>query len=159
MPHGTKPAPTLFTIGFAATTAEAFFTSLREAGVRRIIDVRLSNTSQLAGFSKKDDLKFFLRHIADIEYLHIPELAPTPELFEAFKKRKGSWPVFEEKFNDLLARRRVETLLSPESTHASCFLCSEKKPHHCHRRLVVEYLEKAWGQARIHHLGQDSIRS
>lgn len=140
MPHGTKPAPTLFTIGFATTTAETFFTSLREAGVRRIIDVRLSNTSQLAGFSKKD-------------------LAPTPELFEAFKKRKGSWPVFEQKFNELLAKRRVETLLSPESTHASCFLCSEKKPHHCHRRLVVEYLERVWGQARIQHLGQDSIRS
>lgn len=142
----------LFTIGFAETNAESFFTSLRSAGVKRIIDVRLNNTSQLAGFSKKDDLRFFLREVAGIEYIHMPELAPTQDILDAFKKHKGSWAVYEQEFNALMAKRGIENAISRENANLGCLLCSEKKPHHCHRRLVAEYLQKHWGDVSIMHL-------
>jgi uncharacterized protein (DUF488 family) len=142
----------IFTIGFTETNAEHFFTSLRTAGVKRIIDVRLNNTSQLAGFSKKDDLRFFLREVAGIEYIHIPELAPNQDILDAFKKHKGSWTVYEQEFNSLMAKRGIENFISREITNRGCLLCSEKKPHHCHRRLVAEYLQKHWGDVSIKHL-------
>lgn len=142
----------IFTIGFAETNAEQFFTSLRNAGVKRIVDVRLNNTSQLAGFSKKDDLRFFLREVVGIEYVHIPELAPTQEILHAFKKYKGSWTVYEQEFNALMAKRGIEKVLSRDTVHLGCLLCSEKKPHHCHRRLVAEYLKKHWGDVATDHL-------
>lgn len=142
----------LFTIGFTETSAERFFTTLGEAGVKRVIDVRLNNTSQLAAYSKKDDLRFFLRAIGGIDYVHMPELAPTEEIFEAFKKQRGSWDVFERDFNALLKQRKIEKLLPREAAHLGCLLCSEKKPLHCHRRLVAEYLQKRWGDVAITHL-------
>jgi uncharacterized protein (DUF488 family) len=143
----------IFTIGFAETTADCFFTSLRSAGVKRVVDVRLNNTSQLAGFSKKEDLRFFLREIAGIDYIHLPELAPTQEILDAFKKHKGSWEVYEQEFNALMARRGIEKTISPDMLDSGCLLCSEKKPHHCHRRLVAEYLGKHWGHVSTEHLG------
>lgn len=136
----------LFTIGFAETAAADFFTRLREAGVKRVVDVRLNNTSQLAGCSKKEDLKFFLREVGGIEYVHVPELAPTAEIFEAFKKHKGSWTVFEQEFNALMAKRGIEKVVTREMMSMGCLLCSEKQAHKCHRRLVAEYLEKKWGK-------------
>ena len=142
----------LFTIGFAETTADSFFTSLRNAGVKRIIDVRLNNTSQLAGFSKKDDLRFFLRELGGIDYLHLPELAPTQDILDAFKKHKGSWDVYAQEFNALMAKRAIEKSISPEIANLGCLLCSEKKPHHCHRRLVAEYLQKYWTDVSTTHL-------
>jgi uncharacterized protein (DUF488 family) len=142
----------LFTIGFAETNAEHFFTSLRNAGVKRIVDVRLNNTSQLAGFSKKDDLRFFLKEMGGIDYVHLPELAPTAEILDAFKKHKGSWEVYEQEFNALMAKRGIETAISRETIDSGCLLCSEKKPHHCHRRLVAEYLQKHWGDVSTKHL-------
>ena len=81
----------LFTIGFTRKTAREFFTSLKDAGVRRVVDVRLNNNSQLAGFSKKEDLAYFLREIGGIEYVHLPELAPTQDILDAYKKHKGDW--------------------------------------------------------------------
>lgn len=143
----------LFTIGFAETTAEEFFGMLRGAGVKRVVDVRLNNTSQLAGFSKKEDLKFFLREVGGIEYVHVPELAPTQEMFEAFKKHKGSWEVFEKEFKALVAKRAIEKVVSKKMVDGGCLLCSEKKPHRCHRRLVAEYLEGVWGGVGVRHLG------
>ena len=142
----------LFTIGFTETAAEQFFTMLRNAGVKRVVDVRLNNTSQLAGFSKKDDLRFFLREVGGIEYVHIPELAPTQDILDAFKKNKGSWESYERKFNLLMAQREAENALSPEVAHLGCLLCSEKEPDHCHRRLVAEYLQRHWGDVSITHL-------
>jgi uncharacterized protein (DUF488 family) len=142
----------LFTIGFAETTAEHFFRLLRDAGVKRVVDVRLNNTSQLAGFSKKDDLRFFLRETAGIEYVHIPELAPTQDILDAFKKHKGSWSVYEQEFNSLMAKRGVENVISRDTASLGCLLCSEKKPHHCHRRLVADYLQKHWGDIATKHL-------
>jgi uncharacterized protein (DUF488 family) len=143
----------IFTIGFTNKTAERFFENLRQAGVRRVIDVRLNNVSQLAGFSKKDDLKYFLRTVAGIDYVHLPELAPTKELLDAYKKYKGDWSVYESEFVELMQRRRIETSVAKDLVEQSCLLCSEDKPHHCHRRLVAEYLESHWGDVSIEHLG------
>jgi uncharacterized protein (DUF488 family) len=142
----------LFTIGFAKTNAEHFFTSLRSAGVKRVVDVRLNNTSQLAGFSKKDDLRFFLREVLNIDYVHVPELAPTQDMLDTLKKHKGSWEVYEQEFNALMAKRGIENVISRDTADLGCLLCSEKKPHHCHRRLVAEYLDKHWGGVSTKHL-------
>lgn len=142
----------LFTIGFAATSAAAFFSQLRESGAQRIIDVRLNNTSQLAGFTKRDDLRFFLREVCGMDYIHLPQLAPTQELFDAVKKRKGSWDAYEAGFKRLIADRAIEHILSLELAHLGCLLCSEKRPEHCHRRLVAEYLQGKWPDVSVTHL-------
>ena len=142
----------LFTIGFTQTTARDFFTKLKAAGVKRIVDVRLNNNSQLAGFSKKDDLAFFLKEIGGIEYSHLPELAPTQDILDAYKKQKGDWDIYEKKFLDLMAQRQIEKSLRPEILNNGCLLCSEHLPHHCHRRLVAEYLNSKWGGIKTKHL-------
>jgi uncharacterized protein (DUF488 family) len=142
----------LFTIGFTRKAAERFFTILREAGVRTLIDVRLNNVSQLAGFSKRDDLAYFLREIAGIDYLHLTELAPTAEMLEAYKKKQSPWSVYEQRFLDLMSARRIEQTLSREMFQKSCLLCSEHQPRHCHRRLVAEYLAQHWGDVTPRHL-------
>lgn len=144
---------TIFTIGFTKKTAERFFTELQRAGVKRLIDVRLNNSSQLAGFAKKDDLAYFLRAICGIEYIHLPELAPTAELLDAYKKRKGDWNVYERAFLDLMAERCIEDTIPHDLLDRACLLCSEDQPEHCHRRLVAEYLQRMWGNIAIQHLG------
>ncbi len=143
----------IFTIGFTKKSAETFFTTLKKAGVNRVIDVRLNNVSQLAGFSKRDDLNYFLREIVNIDYIHRPELAPTQEIIDAFRKRKGPWDDFEREFLALIAQRRIESELTPADLDGSCLLCSEETPEHCHRRLVAEYLQSKWDGVEIHHLG------
>lgn len=142
----------IFTIGFTKKSAEAFFTRLRKAKVRRVLDVRLNNMSQLAGFTKRDDLEYFLRAICNIEYRHMPELAPTQEIMDAYKKRNGDWSVFEKQFKKLMASRKVETTLPQTLLDGACLLCSEDKPAGCHRRLVAEYLADTWGGVRIEHI-------
>ncbi len=143
----------IFTIGFGETSAEKFFTLIENAGVRRVVDVRLNNTSQLAAYSKKDDLRFFLQRIGNIDYVHLPELAPTQEMLDAFKKNKGPWDEYEVAFHLLIESRKIEKTLNPAILHNGCLLCSEKKPDHCHRRLVAEYLKKHWDDVEIRHLG------
>jgi len=143
----------IFTIGFAQTPAAEFFGKLKRAGVRRLVDVRLNNTSQLAAYAKRDDLKFFLRAISDTDYEHEPLLAPTQEMLDAFKKHKGSWQEYEEKFLALMAERRIEDKLDRERFEAipTVLLCSEHTAEHCHRRLVVEYLNSKWsGVVPVH---------
>jgi uncharacterized protein (DUF488 family) len=142
----------IFTIGFTNKKAEAFFEKLRQAGVKRVVDVRLNNVSQLAGFSKKDDLRYFLQTIAGIDYLHVPELAPTKELLDAYKKDNGDWSVYEKEFLELMKRRHIETTVVKDLFGQCCLLCSEDKPHHCHRRLVAEYLQRHWADVTIEHL-------
>jgi len=142
----------LFTIGFTKKTAETFFGRLREAGVRRIVDVRLNNISQLAGFTKKDDLRYFLKEVAGIDYVHLEELAPTQPLLDGFKKQKGSWDDYAAGFMELMRQRRIEASIAPELLDGGCLLCSEEKPHHCHRRLVAEYLTEKWGNVQTFHL-------
>jgi uncharacterized protein (DUF488 family) len=143
----------LCTIGFTQTSAKGFFERLRAAGVRSVIDVRLHNTSQLAGFAKADDLAFFLGEIGGVAYRHEPLLAPSDDILKAFKRDKGDWRVFETSFLALMAERRIEARLKPEQFDGACLLCSEATPHHCHRRLVCDYLNREWdGRLRVRHL-------
>ncbi len=145
---------TIYTIGFTKKSARAFFTSLQHAGVARVLDVRLNNQSQLAGFSKKDDLAYFLNAIAGIGYAHLPDLAPTQEMLTAYKSKNGDWEVYEQKFLALLRDRQIEKSASKDVLNGGCLLCSEDQPHHCHRRLVAEYLAEKWGNVEIIHLGE-----
>jgi uncharacterized protein (DUF488 family) len=141
----------IYTIGFTQTTARDFFGRLRQAGVRRLIDVRLNNVSQLAGFAKRDDLEYFLRELCGADYVHEPLLAPTQELLDSYKKRKGAWSDYERDFLALMASREIERKLSPALFEGpSTLLCSEATAEHCHRRLVVEYLARAWPAQQIH---------
>ncbi|MDF3810022.1 MULTISPECIES: DUF488 domain-containing protein [Rhodopseudomonas] len=133
------------TIGFTQSTAERFFTRLKSADVRTVIDVRLHNTSQLAAFAKADDLAFFLSEIGGISYVHQPLLAPTDTMLKTYKKEKGDWGVYQGRFLQLMEERRIEERLSPDMFDGACMLCSEALPHHCHRRLVCEYLNEKWG--------------
>lgn len=142
----------LFTIGFTKKTAEQFFTKLKAAGVARVLDVRLNNSSQLAGFTKRDDLAYFLRAIDGLGYHHLPELAPTQDILTAFKTEKGDWSVYEPKFMELMRARRIEDTVPKELFDGGCLLCSEDKPHHCHRRLVADYLAEKWGGVEVVHL-------
>lgn len=141
----------LFTIGFTKTSAERFFDRLSKAGVKKLVDVRLNNVSQLAGFAKRDDLKYFVKAICGIPYEHLSSLAPTQEMLDEYKKSKGAWSTYAGKFLDLMAQRRIENL-ERESLNDACLLCSEDKPHHCHRRLVAEYLKGKWSDVEIEHL-------
>ncbi len=142
----------LHTIGFTKTTAESFFSRLSRAGVRRVVDVRLNNVSQLAGFAKKNDLKYFLNEICGIGYAHRSELAPTPDILDAYKKQRGDWSTYEARFLELMEKRRIEEMIPRSALDEACLLCSEDKPHHCHRRLVAEYLQRKWGDVEIGHL-------
>ena len=139
----------LFTIGFTRKSAETFFTHLKASGVRRLIDTRLNNRSQLAGFAKKTDLQYFLREIGQIDYLHLPQLAPTQDILDAYKKQKGAWETYEQSFRALMAARKIEEEFTPELFENACLLCSEHQPDHCHRRLVAEYLRDKWGGIEI----------
>ncbi len=142
----------VFTIGFTKTSAESFFKRLKESGVRKVVDVRLNNVSQLSGFAKKEDLRFFLNAICGIDYTHDEMLAPTQGLLDAYKKQDGKWEDYERQFLDLMAARKIEERLKPDSLDGACLLCSEDKPHHCHRRLVAEYLRGKWGNIETVHL-------
>ncbi|ELP55402.1 MULTISPECIES: DUF488 family protein [Microcystis] len=142
----------LFTIGFTQKTAQKFFDDLQKAGVKRVIDTRLNNVSQLAGFSKKADLEYFLKVIGGIEYVHVLDLAPTQDILDEYKKKKVDWTIYEQKFRQLISSRRIETKVSPDVINNACLLCSEAKPHNCHRRLVAEYLKDKWGNVNICHL-------
>ncbi len=142
----------LFTIGFTKKSAETFFSLLKDAGVKRVLDIRLNNVSQLSGFAKRDDLRYFLKAICGIDYHHLPELAPTSEILDAYRKDKNGWPRYERDFLMLLAERQVERKVSRDLIHLGCLLCGEDTPSHCHRRLVAEYLRQKWGDLTITHL-------
>jgi uncharacterized protein (DUF488 family) len=142
----------IFTIGFTKKSAEEFFSRLKEAGVRRVVDVRLNNTSQIAGFAKARDLRFFLRAVAGIDYLHLPDLAPTQDILDDFVKAKGAWSEYARRFTELMETRRVTETLQAELLDSDCLLCSEDTPEHCHRRLVAEHFQRHWADVEIVHL-------
>lgn len=142
----------IFTIGFTKKNAREFFTKLKEAGVKRVIDVRLKNVSQLAGFTKKEDLEYFLDKLAGIKYHHHPEMAPTKDILDDYKKKNITWLEYERRFNELIADRNIESLVTPEKMDDACLLCSEPLPDKCHRRLVAEYFQQKWDQIEICHL-------
>ena len=143
----------IYSIGFTQKTAEQFFGILKDSGIRRLMDVRLNNVSQLAGFSKRADLAYFLRAILDAEYVHEPLLAPTQEMLDAYKKQKGNWNDYALAFTALIRARQIERHLDKESfLQPTAMLCSEPTAENCHRRLVLEYLQEHWGGVSIKHL-------
>ncbi len=132
----------IYTIGFTKKNAVVFFEFIKSFNISTLIDVRLNNVSQLAGFAKRDDLKYFLKELCHTEYVHIPELAPTKDMLNAYKKGDMSWDIYEDKFLNLMSQRHIERLILPTLLDNGCLLCSEHEPHLCHRRLVVEYLNE-----------------
>ena len=146
-------AATLYTIGFTKSSAEHFFGRLREAGIRRLVDIRLNNTSTLAGFTKRDDLAFFLRSILDAEYVHESLLTPTPEMLKAYQGKQLGWDEYAAQYNALIEERDVARALERATFEGPTgLLCSEATAEHCHRRLVAEHLRTAWGDLEIVHL-------
>ncbi len=154
----------LFTIGFTKKPARRFFGELvataKKSGLRRVVDVRINTGSQLAGFAKKDDLAYFLDVICGVGYIHMPALAPTPELLADYRKKRIDWAGYEPRFDALMRQRRIEDALAEERAapgqpflqDGDCLLCSEHEPDHCHRRLVVEYLQHRWDGLEFEHL-------
>jgi len=143
----------IYTIGFTQTTAEHFFGRLKVAGVQRLVDVRLKNDSQLAGFAKARDLPYFLGELVGSAYVHEPILAPTAEILDAFKKQKGAWSSYVEDFMGLMEERSIQDRLERVDFETpSALLCSEATAERCHRRLVVEYLAAHWPEVKAVHL-------
>ncbi len=133
-----------YTIGFTQKNAQKFFTLIKSNHIARIVDVRLNNVSQLAGFAKRDDLKYFLSELCSVDYIQAEELTPTNDILDAYRKKVITWDAYEDKFLNLMSKRNIERTLNKSILDNGCLLCSEHKPHHCHRRLVVEYLNKRW---------------
>ena len=142
----------LYTIGFTKKSAEQFFSRLKQPGLVRLIDVRLNNVSQLSGFAKRDDLRFFLKEINGIDYIHMKQLVPTEDILDAFKKNNGDWATYESQFHALMVKRKIAETVEKAVIDGGCFLCSEATPEYCHRRLVAEYLSRSWGNLEIRHL-------
>ena len=143
----------IYTIGFTQTTAEHFFSRLAAARVERLLDVRLNNSSQLAGFAKAKDLPYFVRELLGARYEHEPLLAPTQQLLDQYKKQKGAWSTYEQRFLALMRDRQIQDVLDAESFKVpTALLCSEATAEYCHRRLVVEYLADYWPDTQIVHL-------
>lgn len=143
----------ILSIGFTGKNAERFFTLLKEKKVKTLFDVRLQNTSQLAGFAKRDDLKYFLKNICEIDYIEVPELYPEATILRDYRNKAVSWDYYEAKYLELISKRSVERVLSPSLLDQGCLLCSEHKPHQCHRRLAIEYLKSRWAKNfKIEHL-------
>lgn len=144
MLRGMRDTIKIFTIGFTGSSAEDFFERLRGAGVKKVIDTRLWASSQLAGFAKKKDLPYFLKEIAGIDYEYRKELAPSDDILKPFKDSKISWDEYEVQYIDLIHHRNIANVLSPDEVDQACFLCACKTEHHCHRRLLAEYLQREW---------------
>jgi uncharacterized protein (DUF488 family) len=142
----------IFTIGFTKTSAEEFFGRLKSSRIERLLDVRLNNRSQLAGFAKRDDLRYFLRELVGAEYEEAPLLAPTQDILDAYKRKSAMpWTVYEERFLTLMRERAIQTKLDPQDflSTRTVLLCSEATSEHCHRRLALEYLAEHWKEVRI----------
>lgn len=133
----------IYSIGFTEKSAEEFFSLIKSQPIKTLVDVRLNNISQLAGFAKKKDLQYFLHELCSVNYVHVPDLAPTKEILDPYKKGNVSWEIYESNFLNLMAKRNIERI-DKNLISDGCLLCSEHKPHHCHRRLVIEYLNKQW---------------
>jgi uncharacterized protein (DUF488 family) len=143
----------LYTIGFTHKSAREFFEALQRAGVKKLVDIRLSNTSQLAGFTKKEDLSYFAQALCGCAYHHLPSLAPTRDLLDDLKKHRGSWADYEPRFQALMKERKAITALERSFfEEPCCLLCSEASPEHCHRRLVAEALQRRWRELEVIHL-------
>lgn len=134
----------VFTIGFTNKSASQFFKLLKDADVKTLLDVRLNNVSQLSGFAKRDDLRFFLKELGGIDYRELKDLAPSKPILSSYQKGSIDWAKYEDLYLNEISRRSVERLLEPAWFDRGCLLCSEHEPHFCHRRLAVEYLNTRW---------------
>jgi uncharacterized protein (DUF488 family) len=132
---------TLFTIGFTKKSAEHFFNLLRDNHVKQLVDVRINNSGQLAGFAKGKDLEFFVNEICHIPYQHIDDFAPTKELLDRWHKEEVTWEEYVDIYTNLLKARDIIRKYGVKAFDGSCFLCSEDTPEQCHRRLLAEYLQ------------------
>ena len=142
----------IMTIGFTKKSAEKFFDLLVKSGTKRVVDVRLNNVSQLSGFAKRRDLEFFLKEICNVDYVHLPDLAPTQDMLNDYRKEHKDWEKYKLEFLDLMEKRSIESTVSQEVMEEGCLLCSEDKPHFCHRSLVAQYLSDHWGSVEVKHL-------
>lgn len=132
----------IYTIGFTQKNAKHFFELLKGVQIERLIDVRVNNSSQLAGFAKGRDLEYFCKEILDCEYLHFTDLAPTKELLKSYSDKKIAWTDYEKIFNSLLQTRDISKRHDISIFDNACLLCSEAAPEQCHRRLVAEFLKR-----------------
>jgi uncharacterized protein (DUF488 family) len=142
----------LFTIGFTENSAEKFFNLLRNNNVKKIVDTRINNVSQLAGFAKGADLKFFAKEIGDMSYAHNIDFAPTKELLSRYRNEEISWEEYEVEYLNLLDARKISQRTNVDVLHENCLLCSEYTPEKCHRRLLAEYLKHVRNDIDIIHL-------
>ena len=143
----------IYTIGFTQKTAEQFFTLLKDAGVERLMDIRLHPDSQLSGFAKRMDLHYFLWQLIQCEYVYEPRLAPSDELLKAYHSNKD-WNTYEVGYKQLLKERNLPQALEKKAFEDKkcCLLCSEAEANHCHRRLAAEEIQKHWDNVEIIHL-------
>ncbi len=151
----------LYTIGFKKRSAEKFFTILKDSNIQKLIDVRRKNNSLFSGFTKKQDLRFFLEECFAIIYEHIPEFAPSEGLLKSYRKRIGSkkydlnaWDDYERQFyREVLSKPIVGRFkIAVETFSSVCLLCSEEKADYCHRRLLAEYFERQLSNIKVIHL-------
>ena|SRR5689334_5507617 len=147
----------IYTLGFAKKSAAEFFTLLRESGATRLVDLRLHNSSQLAGYTKSSDLAYFARAICAMGYVHATDLAPTQELLDLWHGARD-WPAYERGYRELLRQREVENKVPRELLADGCLFCTEPSPERCHRRVVIEYLGDKWGGIEAVHLGVPAPR-
>lgn len=142
----------IYTLGFTKKSAQEFFGTLKRNNIEQIVDVRLNNISQLAGFTKKDNLQYFLRELCGVHYYHFEFLAPTKEIRHNYAKTRD-WDSYAREYIGLLESRSVLDKLDKSFfDRKTCFLCSEASPDHCHRRLLTQYLEEHWGNIEVLHL-------
>lgn len=132
---------TLYTIGFTKKNAEQFFELLKKWKIKQLVDIRISNNSQLAGFAKGKDLAYFTKQICNINYKHITDFAPTKELLDLWHKKSISWEEYIKEYTTMLKKRNIMHKYGIKQFDNSCFLCSEETPEMCHRRLLVEYMK------------------
>jgi uncharacterized protein (DUF488 family) len=142
----------IYTIGFTGKSAEMFFDLLKKNSVKKLIDIRLNNVSQLAGFTKQHDLKYFLEKILDCDYIHRPDFAPDENILKNYKTKKINWEMYAEQYIALLNSRAIVSSIKEEEIINSVLLCSEHEPKYCHRRLLAEYLKNEWQNIEIIHL-------
>ncbi|MCF2643500.1 DUF488 domain-containing protein [Roseburia hominis] len=142
----------IYTMGFTQKNAEQFFGIIRENEIEMLIDVRLNNQSQLAGFTKGKDIVYFLKELCNCNYDHNIAYAPTKEILQQYKKNNISWEEYEKRYNNLIKSREIESSFKSKYSQYTrvLLLCSEATPEHCHRRLLAEYLQKELGCSIIH---------
>lgn len=142
----------IYTIGFTKKSARKFFTLLRDNGIKLLVDIRLNNSSQLAGYTKGKDLEFFLNEFLNIKYIHELSLAPTKELLDGYKKGIIDWHLYEDEYNQILDKRNVKSIIDKNYINGldkTCLLCSESTAEQCHRRLAAEYIRNSYPELNI----------